>query len=196
MARKIEVCHAWVSQSKPSSEIVEWISTQANGFSWFLAHAEDGVIWGRIENCKLITQEVGGFQPAFRSTTLIQARLFGEKKELLVWRDYPDIWEARLITEEKQNGAEANFILTLDEKQILWGTKSIEYKEGFTLMKDGEQGLHHAVPINVEGDFDFKSRPLRLTVRHYINEDENGFCRIALSRLVNVELHHPGGETL
>ena len=55
-------------------------------------------------------------------------------------------------------------------------------------MSDGAQGLRHAIPLDVRGKFDESSRPLRLWVRHYLQDDESGFTRIVASRLFDVKL--------
>lgn len=55
-------------------------------------------------------------------------------------------------------------------------------------MKDGSQGLKHAVPItDIEVDKAEKLvQPVRLTVYHYIDYGDNGIARIHLSRLVDL----------
>lgn len=188
MPRKIEDKKAWLEQAKPEGDVVAWLKSQARDYSWFLAHADDGIIWGKVENGTLTMQEAAGFLPELRSQTLQQARLFGEMSELLIWRDGDGSWQARLLTEAAKEGEEADFAQAIDECQMLWGTHPHPTTNGFTLMADGEQGLKHAVPLEVSGSYDIHRRPLRLQVRHYLVENENGFNRIAASRLVNVFL--------
>lgn len=191
---------------KPSPAVVEpiavgdiddiraWLQTQANRhrLQWLLAHADDGVIWGRIaENGQLITADnvAPEVSPPLRSETLQQMRLFGEDGELLLWRDGDNEWHARLIR-QPVDGEPPTFTEAIDELQILWGTDPNPLDSAFTLMSDGAQGLRHAVPLVVSGKYSEENRPLRLWVRHYLKYDENGFTRIIASRLVGLKLEN------
>lgn len=160
----------------------------ANKLSWLLAHADDGVIWGRRDHDCLITSATVAphVSPPLRLATLQCARLFASHAELLLWRDGENAWHARLIR-DTHSSAGATWQDTMDEPYLLWGTDTQKLTQGFTLMTDGAQGLRHAVPIPVRGTYDEEHRPLRLWVRHYLQEEPTGFTRIATSRLVNVE---------
>lgn len=173
-------------------DVKSWVEEQAakHGLKWLLAHADDGVIWGRIDaNGQLITSDsvAPHISPPLRTETLQQARLFAEHAELLLWRDGDNRWHARLIR-DAGDGETPTFTDAIDEPQILWGTDPQPLPEGFTLMSDGAQGLRHAVPLKVAGKFDEASRPLRLWVRHYLQDDEHGFTRIVASRLLDLRL--------
>jgi CRISPR-associated protein (TIGR03984 family) len=129
-----------------------------------------------------------------RLNTLQQVRLFGPQAEVLLWRDGDEKgkarWRARLISEEEVESAAWSD--DFDESQMVWGTDVVlslppNPPPHFTLMSDGAQGLRHAVPLQVAGEFDERSRPLRLIVRNYLEEDETGFVRVAASRLVEVK---------
>lgn len=152
----------------------------------FLAHADDGVIWGRVEEEKLITSDraFDRIFPPLRAITLQQARIFGINAEVRVWRNGTKFQACRL-EDQPDNDAEA-----IDEATILWGNNPEAKMEGFTLVSDGRQGLHHAVPLDVSdsafGRGSKKLRPLRLLIRHYLTYDREGQARIALSRLVNL----------
>ncbi|MCP6760124.1 MAG: CRISPR-associated protein Csx19 [Fischerella sp. CENA71] len=161
-----------------------WLEAQASQYKlkFLLAHAEDGIIWGKFQDGNLITADSVFSQFAkLRKLTLQQCRIFGENSEVMLWKTDED-FKARLIQDEKST----EFI---PENQILWGTQAEKICEGFTLVSDGSQGLCHAVPL-ADINFDAKQklyRPLRLCVRHYINYDEEtGLARIYLSRLVNL----------
>lgn len=168
---------------EPSPEAVDpidpvtWLHEQvgsAETDTLLLAHADDGVIWGKVVNGALITKP-----QELNSVTLQQARLFNKNAEYFVWRDGDGNFHARIITESEGKGCEY-----FDEDQVLWGNHAEKPDgDGFTKMSDGAQGLVHYVPINVtkaESDW----RPLRLTVRHYLNTDARGFVYVAFSRLV------------
>ncbi|RMG50963.1 MAG: TIGR03984 family CRISPR-associated protein, partial [Chloroflexi bacterium] len=73
----------------------------------------------------------------------------------------------------------------IDEDQILWGDTVDATSNGFTLLREGSQGMRHAVPIVVTPT-QLKHHQLRLRVRHYISENEDGEASITLSRLVQL----------
>jgi CRISPR-associated protein (TIGR03984 family) len=169
----------------------DWLEGKAkkHNLRYLLAHAEDGVIWGRFDENGLKTSgdllfdKCTKFHPAkLRSQTLQQCRMFGDKCEVMLWKIGKD-WKARSI--EDTNNQDCLH----DEHQILWGTKAEKEKDGFTLVADGQEGLKHAVPL-VSIPFDQSKnlyRPLRLTVRHYLDEDpDTGVVRVYLSRLVDL----------
>jgi CRISPR-associated protein (TIGR03984 family) len=167
----------------PNLDINQWLENQAeeHQLNFLLAHAEDGVIWGTFKDCQLLTSDsVFDFLPTINPLTLQQCRAFGKTSEVMLWQT-DDGFKARLIQDEK----DTEFI---PENQILWGTKADKICGNFTLVSDGSQGLRHAIPLtNIAFDQNQKLyRPLRLSVRHYIDYDDSGVARINLSRLVNL----------
>jgi CRISPR-associated protein (TIGR03984 family) len=83
-----------------------------------------------------------------------------------------------------------------DEEHILWGTKVEEQSNGFSLVADGQQGLHHAVPLDLAPlNIPHRERyhPLRLRLRHYLNYDSNGSVSVTMSRLVALR-YQPEGK--
>lgn len=184
-------CEA-IEDAQSISDLLQWLQKKARQYElkYLLAHADDGVIWGKFdrENSQLITSGDDDVFPQFaklRLCTLQQCRIFGKNAEVMLWK-VGDNWKARLIKDD--NNPEC---LT-DENQILWGTQSEgEPKKGFTLVSDGSQGLKHAVPL-IGITFKGKDyRPLRLKVRHYIDYDNEGVARIYLSRLVDLYANNP-----
>ena len=193
MKREIE-SHPAVVESiavESISDVKAWLQTQAirHKLKWLLAHADDGVIWGEVRNGQLVTSDslAPEVSPPLRAETLQQVRLFATRAELLLWRDGDNQWHARLIR-DPGHGEKPTFTDAIDEPQILWGTDPQPLANGFTLMSDGAQGLRHAIPLDVRGKFDESSRPLRLWVRHYLQDDESGFTRIVASRLFDLKL--------
>jgi len=169
-------------------DLQTWLGQQAkkNQLNYLLGHAEDGVIWGKfLQDGSLITSDSVFPQCAkLRSCTLQQCRAFGKNAEVMIWQSDEGL-KARLIKDEHLKRGDY-----IPEDQILWGTQAEEVRDGFTLVSDGSQGLRHAVPL-VDIEFDKNSektyRPLRLSVRHYIDyQQETGLARIYLSRLVNL----------
>ncbi len=154
------------------------------GLIYLLAHAEDGVIWGKIEAGKLTTsgEVFPQISPGLRLETLQQCRIFGDEGEIFLWKCDRG-WKARLIPDETS-------LEYIPECQILWGTKSEREEKGFTLVTDGSQGLRHAVPLTGINDYFFGDnyRPIRLSVKHYIDYDEDtGIAFISCSRLVSLQ---------
>ncbi len=182
MKRTIDKTIISVSVEPEAVDPETWLHEQvgsAEQGALLLAHADDGVIWGKVVNGKLKTKP-----QALDATTLQQARLFSENAEYFVWRDGNGKFHARIITDRKAEKKEDNKDEYFDEDQVLWSDHA-EKPDGdcFTKMSDGAQGLVHHVPLVVT---ELKSgvRPLRLTVRHYLKTDANGFVYVAFSRLV------------
>ena len=161
----------------------EWLFQQAKayGLTYLLAHADDGVIWGKVDDEKLALsgEAFSELDVKLDAETLQQARLFGSSGELLVWRADRG-FRARWMDDSQISKDDI-----LEERCWLWGTGMPDIQpniSGFTLMNEGEQGLRHAPPIGLVGEKD----RVALVVRHYIDEDEAGQARIVLSRLVNL----------
>jgi CRISPR-associated protein (TIGR03984 family) len=165
-----------------------WLVQQAgNSECYLLAHADDGLIWGKVENGVLTTSHDAArgtpyaeVSPPLREVTLQSARLFNNDCEILLWRD-DSSWRARAIY--TANGDQATFVEAIDERQLLWGNQAEAISDTFTLLSDSGQGLRHIAPVAISAD----ALPLRLRVRHLISEDKTGFARITASRLVTLE---------
>ncbi len=178
-------------------DVAAWLLAQAkkHNLTTLLAHADDGVIWGRMtdEGMLLTSHDVFDESPSpeLRLETLQQARLFGEGAELLLWHTAKS-WRARLA-EDVPEGEH------YDQPQLLWGDQHVKASQGFTLVEEGRQGLRHAPPVNVpKAEFLVERkkpeqkepyrRPLYLWVRHYLATDlQTGVVDVALSRLVQVD---------
>ncbi len=159
-----------------------WLIAQArqHQLRYLLAHADDGVIWGQVDDSGLRTSHgIAPASPPLRAITLQQARLFSGAGELFVWRSDQG-WRARLVTD-----ATGNSNNVIDEDQILWGDTIESTRDGFTLLREGSQGMRHAIPIMITAE-QLKHYKARLRVRHYITENDDGEARITLSRLVEV----------
>ena len=108
MMRKIEKCGYSIRPVTVGAAFEDdasgWLAREASQhrLSTLLAHADDGVIWGRVDKGVLQTSHSAFPQvsPPLRALTLQQARLFGPDAELLVWRDGEGNWQARLLRDE------------------------------------------------------------------------------------------------
>ena len=166
-----------------------WLASQTRGdMPWLLAHADDGVIWGKREGAgfKLSSgvlfakrQAYPALQVEFRPLTLQQVRVFGPDGELLVWRE-GDGFRARLALDGPQAPDCA-----IEERHLLWGRGQrdvVERREGFVLLEEGGLGVCHAPPLEPNGE-----QRLKLRVRHYLAYDDEGQAYIRMSRLVDLE---------
>lgn len=162
-----------------TSDPRQWLQQKANEYMpYLLAHADDGVIWGKLdENGKLVLSSdiFAEVKVLLRAKTLQQARLFGPVGELLLWR-VDQGFAARLITDGSVPPPSDD---AFEETHYLWG-EGMKSKSGFTLMHEGQEGLRHAVPLNAN-----QGRVV-LKVRHYIDYDNQDQAYISLSRLVNL----------
>src|SRR5947209_17352687 len=74
----------------------KWLSQQMqlHELKYLLAHADDGVIRGRLDSDGLITSRVVApeYSPPLRTETLQTARVFAPTGELLIWRDEAGQW--------------------------------------------------------------------------------------------------------
>lgn len=168
----LEDLHTWLTQAAKDL-----------GVTLLLAHADDGVIWGRVADNTLhtSTMELPGISPELRLRTIQQCRLFGPVAELLLWKSEGD-WRVRVLR-DGDGPAHDHF----DEMQIVWGTQAQRTPGGFTFLQEGAEGRKHAIPLAVDNDMLAKRR-VRLQVRHYIDYNPDGEARIAASRLVDLVL--------
>jgi len=166
-------------------DIPAWFAAQSplGANTWLLAYAEDGVIWGKLENGKLALPQAD--TPPLSPHTLLEARLFGESGEIHIWRTDDGFSACRVTEHEHASGA-------FDEWQQLWGTESAGTTDGFTQLVDGQEELRHTVPVEIP-NANFNPRhprfhPARIQTRHYFAIDEKtGVATVALSRLVRVQ---------
>lgn len=188
-----ERCVTTIAAPGDNEAVCQWLGEQAKTDGPFLlAHADDGVIWGKWADGRLqIAHEVAqntpaaGISPALRGVTLQQAFVFGPGGEVGLFHDELGVWQARKIVDPDAEDI-------IPEVQLLRGDEAkLALPHGFTHIRDRrQQGLDQIIPIDVtQQDFDQEGRYPRLRVHHLLDYDESsGEARIALSRLVNVEL--------
>ncbi len=164
---------------------ITWLMAKAVAGMLLLAHADDGVIWGKV------TSSEHGIHIEFPSTnllpqaplrneTLIMARLFDANQEIFLWQVDEGEWCARLLQDGVGDTCEY-----IDEAQILWGDIKEKQQKGFARLTEGAQGLRHAPPQELLIN-EARVHKAHLTVRHYLH-DEDGWLRVAFSRLVKPE---------
>lgn len=191
--KSLDICKPiTVPSLETDDDLKDFIEAQVKErkLQYLLAHADDGVIWGHFRTRHLsISNAVLDQSPSLRLITLQQCRIFGTDGEVLLWKAN-DTWNARFLVDPPDDDC------IIEERQLLWGTHGRKYEaEGFTCLKDGSQGLEHAVPfteIELDGDGRL-TRPVRLVVHHFIDYDGGGLARIALSRLVDLTIEDEQG---
>lgn len=172
--------------SVSAPELADWFAEQAIAeMAFFLAHADDGVIWGQVVGGKLTLagDAIPEVQVLLRPATLQQARLFGPAGELLLWRDNGK-FRVRCIAD----GAESPEHALPLETYWLWGTQGVKSAGGFQLLEEGAQGLRHAPPISALPG----GQRVALAVRHYLAYDAEGRARISASRLYDLRIVDAG----
>lgn len=194
-----------------TADVLTWLGGQVEGqdsardagLTTLLATTHGAVVWGRKENngWKLSNREA-----KLSADDLIDLRAFGPDAEVFVWRDATGLRARR-----RADGA-GKACDTLAETQLLWGTEidpDGKKVDGFTPLRDGEQGLRHAPPLAPDESYFVKERddegkrdkryghrPARLVLRHYIAEDNaTGLARIVDTRLVEVKAEPPPKAT-
>lgn len=161
----------------------EWFEEKAKayGLTCLLVHADDGIIWGKMQNGKMhLSSRVYG--PELRSMTIQTAYLFGESGELFLWKNDNMSWNARLVKDGFKDG-DSEDIEYYDECHLMWGDTIEENKDGFVLLCQGSEGLRHAPPLGA------KRKNIcypKLKLRHYLSYDEDGQAYIKFSRLVSI----------
>lgn len=180
--RDIKACAEVVERLDVTGSPTAWLAEAAARFgaTTLLAHADDGVVWGRIDNGRFITPFGGGAGAELRDVTLQEARVFGKDAEVLVWREAPGTYRGRVIR-RAHDGERPSWEKAFDEPNLLWGQPVRALSGGFTLLSEGAMGHEHAPPVSLEG----KQRAA-LQVRHFVGYDEHGVARMEGSRLVGI----------
>lgn len=159
-----------------NNDVRVWLEGQMSGERpTLLAIADDGVIWGRFVNGKLVTAPGA---PELRSKTLQQAFVFGADDEVRLFRDELGNWKARQVVDSGD---------VIVESQVLWGDKSEGRQGDFLEVSEFRKGIpNQFLPVN--GTFS-DEECVRLEVHHLVTYDpESGEARIALSRLAGLSI--------
>jgi|SRR5579875_119306 len=176
-------------------ELLAWITGSGeasitDGVELLLAYCYDGVTWGRLD------RDAGGWQlacvpfparaPKPKEENVLELRLFGKDRELLIWREGKS-FRGRTL---RDHPCDLDDLRPINESRIVLGDRLLEGpKSGFSRV-GSPTGAEQVVPVEVSEDaFQKSSWPLRLHVRHYLaSDDETGAVRIAATRLVKLEV--------
>ncbi len=164
----------------------------AAGLSWALAHCDGGVTWGRYD-AEAATWRLGhnvapAVSPPIRRQALQELRVFGQPREVLIWRTDSGLRGRTLRETDPPAGRSdtSDPLRPADESRILRGDQvRATCEHGFTHVAD-RAGAEQVLPVVVTDD-GLQARRARLAVRHYFEPDpESGAVRIAASRLVKL----------
>lgn len=170
---------------------VEWLQEKARPGMTLLAHADDGVIWGRPTSDGFdLPESFGSIEQALlRNETLQMARLFEPDEEIFLWRISEGEWAARIVRDRLTIQETGKPVYYFDREQILSGTTVEKTVGDFRWLGEGAEGLYHAPPIQTNVSSWQSRHPLRLGIRHYLTEDEEGWRRIKFSRLTDLRIN-------
>jgi CRISPR-associated protein (TIGR03984 family) len=170
----------------------QFLKPGEKGFA--LIHADDGVLWARIENGAFVTPPPHAWIPALRARTVQQCRVFGEGGELFIWRIDEGRWRGRFLLEEQGRD-----YCAIKEQQVLWGNSvDASLADDFTaIIERPGNGVRQVVPIPVvQSELDpldkgGTGRRVLLSVIHYLGEDGDGQMLVKYSRLQTVLSGNP-----
>jgi len=168
---------------------IDWLQKQASPGMILLAHADDGLIWGKATQSGFdlpVAYDGEIKQPDFRNETILFARLFDDMREIFLWRFDEMRWRARIVRDQvsgDEGGEEGHYF---DRHQIVNGTNVKKIVDDFRWVEEGSEGLYHAPPMETDVAAWQSCHPLRLRVRHYLNKDDDGWQRIGFSRLTGL----------
>ena len=193
-------------EEERAQNVIKWLSGEGEqptcitpDYAYLLAHCDDGIIWGYFDEDKQLHVSSGLFgdrSPHLLSdgNNLKQLRLFGSKREILIWKTSNELI-GRTITD---NDKYLKYLEPRPEKRIVLGNRLAKVPDnvknpdnGFSLLSNPARRYHIAPILCSESDFmDEENRPtwpLRLELKHYFEQDkETGTIRIFLSRLVRL----------
>jgi len=159
-------------------DVRSWLEGQMNERrSILLAYADDGVIWGWLDEHKKLV--LAPQAPALRGETLQQAFVFGKEDEVRLFHAESGEWQARRVKDAGD---------VIVESQILWGDKGEgKPKNGFLTVSEYRKGIQEQfLPL---------ARSLgneecaRLEVHHLVDYDrDTGEARVVLSRLAGLSI--------
>ena len=165
-----ELNESWIYQrfSNVTNENAAWVLLQEPGFIGFGVVREDNIVWppNKPKN-----------SPDWHLTS--DLRLFGEKGEWHVWRDWDGKHYARLLELKNINDA-------LTEYHFLWGTTKEETDTPPWIKLVEDRGTEIWLPLQgrVKDEEKNNNLPLRLKLKQVIDYD----CKYHLAGIVDAAL--------
>lgn len=157
--------------------------------TFLLVHADDGIIWGRIERGQLRFPGPSAWAPMLRSQTVQQCRLFGRLGELFIWRVAEGRWRGRKLVDNPEDSysiiIEHPFLVgdrIYDPLSDSGNSPLRDWPAGFTPIVNVATGVRQIAPCSI-----LPGARAQLMVLHYLFEDEDGQSIIKYSRLADVK---------
>lgn len=177
-----------ISTLPQNGDIRTWIEAQMSekGLQTLLAFADDGVIWGTLDDNKLLTShDIDPSYAELQELTLQQAYLFSTATEVRLFRDELGNWKAIQIEDEGE---------IIYESQILWGDKANENSThpAFISLLANRKGIPPQL-IPVKGSLK-EDECVRLALHHKVEYTEAGEAYIAISRLAGLSIGKKAAE--
>lgn len=163
---------------------LNWFMDQPSvgDFSWLLAYADDGVVWGKICNGKLMIANniFGESFPKMNTKKIHFVRFFGHLAEIRVFQK-DSIFSAVRLEDEP------NDKLSFIRSYFLWGNSVRDVKDGWTFVEEGQHGIFQAIPIEIPHLNDNKTTRLKIRIRYYLDfEKEHGQAKVVGNRFVGI----------
>ena len=178
-------------EENPAGWICNLATANLKNRAWLLAFGLSGAVWGVLdptESDRFSLTLGDGFDeahpPAFMPGGLQEIFIFNQEGQIHAW-SIDHIWSAAITKETEQDGVQGD---AFDQDLYLWGSRVVEVKAGFCLLREGAQEMYQAVPVDKEPSIapDRSGAP-RLRVRNYLKPDpESGAAYIAATRLVQL----------
>ena len=171
-----ELNQSWVCEQlcDVTNKEMAWVLLQEPGFIGFGVVTKDDICFPPCVN------------PDWTLTS--DLRLFGEKGEWHVWRDWDGKHYARLLTSDKMTD-------TLTEYHFLWGTKKVDIDNGAWIKVTEDRGAEIWLPLANEEFDEKKDLPLRLKLKQIVDYDPKyhlaGITDAALIALVRSSNEEP-----
>ena len=122
--RKIELLRTHHESGKLEKDPISWFNEHTQPDDLMLAHALDGVIWGRQDTSG--NWDYPPTSPELRLETLQQIRVFNLNRELYAWKTH-NTWYFRII----KDGIGDIEYKVMDESHLLSGTSNHNIEDKF-----------------------------------------------------------------
>jgi CRISPR-associated protein (TIGR03984 family) len=201
--------------SLPASEVralLDWLEASASpgksleamgtGPHWVLAHCDDGVTWGLVDEGRVRWAEGAWAGPRPTRANVQQVRVFGPEAEFLVWRvEGEGTFQARRLADGEPS---KDWCRPKEERFLIAATRMADDvatgHADFSAVdeRDGRRQVLPPVcdplddrPRGLRGltadDFEKGAYGVGLELHHYLDEDDGTGCvRVAASRLVRL----------
>lgn len=152
----------------PAEWLLQWRSQQSRPVAehFVLAHANDGVIWGRLfdDGLRVAERHAGDPWPELRWSTLLDLRAFGPAGEVRLWRGREGSLRGYSIEDWELDESLVNYSHSIDREYLLLGKRTEALAPtGLFERRRGRGGEQHAAPSGFT----------KMSIRHLYQRDVN-----------------------